>query len=128
MAEPWFDPNSFGAWFGGIGGSVAGILGGVIGTLCGTLLPRGKGRGPVVGSFGAMAVLGLLSLAFGLYALGVGQPYGIWYGPVLLGAILTFLGGLWFFLARRMYAEVEQRRLEAEAIRAGGAQEPVPPA
>ncbi len=118
MATPWFDPNTFGAWFGAIGGSACGILGGVVGTAAGVLAPRGKGRPWVLGLLWFCVALGLACLAFGLVALASGQPVGIWSWPMYLGGLDAILfGAVGIPVVRRRYAEAEGRRLEAEALR-----------
>jgi hypothetical protein len=117
MAEPWFSEVAFGTWFGVIGGCFLGGMGSVVGVAAGFLAPRGKGRFWLPATCTAVAVLGLASLAFGLMALVSGQPYGIWYPPLLGGALGAFLFGGGVFVLRARYAQGEQRRLEAEALR-----------
>ncbi len=119
MAAPWFDPNTFGMWFGSIAGGVGGSLGGILGALAGMLAPRGKGRPVVMGGFVVFLALGLASLAFGVVAIVNGQPYGIWYPPSLLGLILTLVMGGLLPVVRKRYAEAEARRLDASGIRHG---------
>ncbi len=117
MNAPWFDPNTFGAWFGAIGGTIGGLLGAGVGTIGGILLPRGKGRGLVMGMLVLMIVLGLASLGFGLVALVAGQPYGIWYGPVLTGLIGSILGGGLVGTMGQIARAVEQRKMAADDLR-----------
>ncbi len=117
MATPWFDPNTFGAWFGAIGGGVGGSLCGLLGAAAGTLAPRGKGRPWILGSMAAMIGLGVLSLGFGIVALVKGQPYGIWYPAVLSGLVVTIVMGSLLPVVRWRYAEAEARRMEAESLR-----------
>lgn len=61
--------------------------------------------------------LGVLSLTFGLYALAAGQPYGIWYGPVLTGALFAVLFSCLMPVVYKRYAEAEGRRVQAEEFR-----------
>ena len=117
MEQPWFNPNLFGTYFGVIAGGGFGILGGTLGTLAGILGPRGKGRRLVLGAMAALVGLSVVSFGFGLVALLFGQPYGIWFGPLLLGIILGVVEGTLIQVVRRRYDEAEQRRLEAEGIR-----------
>jgi hypothetical protein len=119
VAEPWFDPNTFGAWFGTIGGGVGGPLGGLWGGLAGRLAPQGKGRAWVLGIGWGFFGAGVLLLAAGVYALVAGQPYGIWYGPCLIGGLFTLLFGILTPVVRHRYDEAEQRRLQAEDFRQG---------
>jgi hypothetical protein len=67
----------------------------------------------------ALMALGVASLGLGAYALACGQPYGIWYPPLLLGVIFTLVIGVNLPIVRRRYAEAEARKMEADAIRKG---------
>jgi len=117
MAEPWFDPNTFGALFGSIAGGVGGSLMGGWGGLVGWLAPQGRARRFIYGSWAVFMVLGAIALGFGLYALAAGQPYGIWYAPTLTGGLTLLLLSILFPVVRKRYAEADARRMEAEAIR-----------
>lgn len=113
---PWFSTETS-ALVGGIGGAAVGVLGGCLGAAAGVLAPKGKGRGFVLGTMMACAVLGVCLLIAGIFAVSTGQPYGVWYPLVLLGAIMTgVLGGL-IPVVRKRYAEAEQRRLDADDLR-----------
>lgn len=116
MTEPWFDPNWFGADFGGIGGSLCGVLGGTWGAMVGYLAPRGRGRRFVVTSTVVLIVLGASQLLFGAAALLCGQPYGIWYPPTLLGVIMCGVLGAGLPVVLRRYRQAERRRIEAEGL------------
>lgn len=117
MTQPWFDENLFGALYGGIGGGVGGSLAGLWGGLVGMLAPRGKGRPWIIAIGWGFVGLGATSLAFGLYALAAGQPYGIWYAPCLVGAILGGLVGGLLPVVYKRYAEAEARKVQAEQFR-----------
>ena len=117
MSEPWFDPNTFGAWFGAIVGGGGGTLIGCLGGLVGYLAPRGKGRRFVLATMVSIVVVGLVMLGVGLFALLSGQPYGIWYPLVLCGGLFAIIDGSLIPMVRRRYSEAEHRRMEAEAIR-----------
>ncbi len=117
MSEPWFDANTFGTMYGVIGGGVGGILCGVLGAIGGILAPRGKGRRFVLGSMAVLVVAGAVQLVIGLIALASGQPYGIWYPMVLCGVILVTVIAPLIPLVRTRYAQLDQRRIDAEAIR-----------
>ncbi|MGQ9650757.1 MAG: hypothetical protein ACUVXJ_11660 [Phycisphaerae bacterium] len=110
MSEPWFDANTFGTMYGIIGRGIGG-------TLCGVLAPRGKGRRFVVGSMAFFLVAGAVQLIVGLIALACRQPYGIWYPMVLCGVILVAVMGPLIPVIRTRYAQLDQRRIDAEAIR-----------
>ncbi len=117
MTEPWFDPIRFGALYGGVGGGLLGGLGGILGAVAGTLAPKGKGRSFILGAFTLLTLVGVCHLGVGLYALFVGQPYGIWFPLVLIGMILTVVIGTLRPVVRKRYEEVEARKMEAAAFR-----------
>ena len=117
MTEPWFDEITFGTMWGSIVGGGGGSLCGLWGGLVGWLAPQGKGRAWLLGAGWVFFGLGVLSLAFGLYALAAGQPYGIWYPLCLTGVLFTVLLGCLMPVARKRYAEAEERRLQAETFR-----------
>ena len=117
MPEPWFEPNHFGAWYGALVGGVGGSLGGVLGALTGTLAPRGIGRPWVLGTMYFFVAAGVAQLLFGAYAWIAGQPWGIWYGPILCGVIFTAVIGGLIPVVRQRYRQAEDRRLEAEGLR-----------
>jgi hypothetical protein len=119
MATPWFDPNLFGAIYGSVAGGVGGTLGGLLGAAAGVLAPQGKGRAWVMAGFGLLVAAGLASLGFGVAALAMGQPYGIWYPPVLVGLILPGVVMGVLPAVRKRYAEAESRRIDAEGLRQG---------
>jgi hypothetical protein len=119
MSTPWFDPNQFGIWFGVLVGGVGGSLAGVLGAVAGTLAPQGRGRVWVLGAMRAFLGMGLALAALGLVALVCGQPFGIWFWPLFVGADCAVLFGFLTPVVRRRYAEAEERRLEAEALRRG---------
>jgi hypothetical protein len=117
MSAPWFDENTFGALWGTIGGGLGGSLGGLWGAAVGMFAPRGKGRAVLVPLGWLFVALGALSLAFGLSALVAGQPYGIWYGPVLTGVCFVVVIGCLMPVVYHRYAEAEARRMQAEEFR-----------
>ncbi len=116
QAQPWF--GNAGVVGGLLGGGI-GILGGIYGTSVGVLVPRGRGRGFVMGFTWALLGLGIALLAAGLTALATGQPYGVWYSLLLPGAIATLLMSVFTPLVRVLYRQAEHRRLEAEEFRRG---------
>jgi fatty acid desaturase len=115
--QPWFDPELFGTWFGILGGGVGGSLLGCLGALMGFLVPRGRGRPLVLGGLVLFLVIGLAMAGFGLAAWLGGQPYVIWFAPVLLGLLFASLCGVFIPMTRWLYAQAERRRLDAEALR-----------
>ena len=96
-------------WIGVIGGCLIGLWGGFVGYL----VPRGKARGFVIGSANLLVVAGIVVFFAGLYAIGTGQPYGIYYPLLMLGAILVFVVG-WLRLGLpRRYEAVELKKMQA---------------
>jgi hypothetical protein len=117
MSQPWFDEITFGVLVGGVGGGLIGTLGGLWGGLVGMLAPRGKGRVVLIPIGWAFVGLGVLAVAFSLCALVAGQPYGIWYSPLLAGVLLAGVIGCLMPVVYKRYAEAEARRLQAEEFR-----------
>jgi MFS family permease len=109
MAEPWFEPNSFGTLFGIIGGASGAILCGVVGVMVGFFAPRGRAHGIVMTLLAMIIVAGLVMVAFGIYARTQGQPYGIWWPPLLLGILLAGVMGALMPLVRLRYREAQQQ-------------------
>jgi hypothetical protein len=117
MADPWFDPNTFGAYAGAILGGGGGTLAGVWGAMAGVLAPKGKARALVLGLGVAIAVSGAILAGVGLYAWIVGQPYGIWYPMLLSGSVVMIVCGCLVPVVRKRYAEAEARQIAAEQFR-----------
>jgi multidrug transporter EmrE-like cation transporter len=111
MSQPWFDPQF--AW---IPGTALGVLGGFFGSVVGILARRGTAKSWVMGAHVALlgccvGMLGIAALAFFL-----GQPYAVWYGLGLAGAIGTaVLGGL-LPGVRKVYREAELRKLQSKDL------------
>ena len=114
-AEPWVDPVVM-TWAGSIGGCVVGLWGAALGTAGGYLVPRGKGKSLVFGMLFAGAAVGVAALVFGTAALIGGQPYVIWYAPLLVGVLLLGLSVPFVFVMRHRYREVELRRMRASEL------------
>lgn len=117
MAEPWFDPTTFGAYAGAILGGGGGTLAGIWGALAGALAPRGKAKGFVLGMGTLLAVGGAVLAGIGIFAWIQDQPYGIWYPMLLGGAIIAGVCGGLMPLVNKRYAEADARRLAAEQFR-----------
>lgn len=117
MDTAWFDPNTFGAWFGVIVGGGGGTLGGLLGGLSGVLSPQGKGRRFILGAMLIYIVLGVLLAATGIVALFTGQPYAIWYPFLLTGIIFSVVVGAVFPIVRNNYKAAENRKIAAKSMR-----------
>lgn len=114
-AEPWVDPTAM-IWAGSIGGSLVGLWGAALGTAGGVLVPRGKGKALVFGMLFLGAAVGVAALGFGLAALAAGQPYPVWYAPLLCGVLLLGLSVPFVFVMRHRYRAVELRRMNAAEL------------
>jgi len=112
MMEPWFDPNRY-AW---IPGTVYGVVAGLMGGLVGWLLPRGRARNFLLRAWFTIWGVALALLILGFVALAKGQPWGVWYGLLLPGALGTLVLGANSPVILKRYREVEERRLAAKDL------------
>lgn len=115
---PGEDPLQMtGAWFGsrtaGLLGAVGGTLLGVWGALIGILASRGKARGFVLGSAGAMLGIGMLFLIGGVVALAMAQPYAVYYTLFLFGIILVAVIGMMRGSLAARYEAFELKRMQS---------------
>lgn len=102
--------------FGGLAGAVIGCLASVV-AHCAN---RGRAHGFVVAAMVGLTVLGSVALAGALVALAVRQPIHVWGSLLLLGAILVTTIPFRLRQYRRLYAELELRRMTAaDALNAG---------
>lgn len=116
----WWTNQQAGLVGGLLGAGVGGILLGAIGGgVCGPLAGKGIGKSFVIAYAWFVAVLGVVILAAGIYALAVGQPFHVWFWLFHPGMLATLLGIGGVFLFRKIYARHEQRRLAAEELRRG---------
>ncbi|MDP8981002.1 MAG: hypothetical protein M3O35_10465 [Acidobacteriota bacterium] len=109
MIQPWFDPNQY-AW---IPGTVYGVVAGILGGLVGWLVPRGRARRFILSAWITLWAAGLALLIVGLLALLSGQPWGVWYGILLPGAVGALVVGGNLLVILKRYRDVEQRRVSA---------------
>lgn len=117
-AEPWFSEKAA-IYFGSFGGATIGVFGGILGGAAGVLAPKGKCRGFILNSMLGLGCLGIVFLITGITAYFTGQPYAIYYSFLLLGLILTSVMFAVRPAIRQRYAEAEQRKVEAAALRRG---------
>lgn len=117
LATPgaWWDDRSAGL-IGGIAGTVGGLLGGLIGVLT----SMGRARTLVLTLAKGLLILGVISLLLGLVALGLGQPYAVYYPLLLLGVILSAVMGANLRTIRRRYEGLELRRMAAMDVGTAG--------
>jgi hypothetical protein len=115
---PWWTDQTAG-WIGGIAGSSCGLFGGLVGAIGGVFAPRARFKRLIYGLMAFAVAVGLVSLAGGLVALAVHQPYAVCYPLVLIGGIhIAVYGGVWPSIRKR-YCQGEVRRLETEELRRG---------
>ena len=112
MVQPWFDPNHY-AW---VPGTVYGVAAGLMGGLVGVLAPRGRARTFILRAWFALWAIAAVLLAAGFVALAQGQPWGIWYGLLLPGAVGTLVVGANTLVVVKTYRQVEERRLAAKDL------------
>jgi hypothetical protein len=109
--------SSAGAWWSGrTAGFVGGISGGTVGCLASLLAwlaSKGRARPFVVGASVLLIGLGGLSAAAGLVALGLKQPYEVWFPLLLLGVLLLAIVPVRLKQFQRHYHELELRRMTA---------------
>lgn len=118
MTEWWTAQDA--GLIGGIGGAIIGVVfGGIGGGVGGPLAALGKAKPLVLGIFYVGIALGVACLGVGVYAIAVGQPFHVWYAPLLGGVLLCSIMGPLLFVVRARYREHEQRRLAAEELRRG---------
>ena len=112
MIEPWFDPNHY-AW---IPGTAYGLGAGLMGALVGWLVPRGRARNFILRAWFMLWAVAVVLPVVGIVALANGQPWGVWYGLLLPGAIGTLVVGANSVVILKRYREVEERRLAAKDL------------
>jgi hypothetical protein len=112
MMEPWFDAVRY-AW---IPGTAYGVVAGLMGGLVCWFVPRGQARNFILGAWFAVWALAVGLLIVGIVALLIGQPWGIWYGLLLPGAIGTLVVGVNSLVILKRYREIEERRLAAKDL------------
>ena len=109
---PWFDP----IWYAWIPGTALGTAVGIWGAAAGCLAPFGRARGFIYGSLFLLVAVSVVFLAAGIYALSVGQPYGIWYGLGFPGLLCPFILVPLAFVMRLRYQQADERRMQAKDL------------
>ena len=88
--DPWWTAQQAGL-LGGIGGVVGGLLGTFHGLAGSYLVPRGLGRRTVIAVMVGTATFGFALLVVGSSAEIAGQPFYVYYVPLLMGGLLYCL-------------------------------------
>lgn len=112
------DPLAVGGawWSGPVGGIIGGAFGvvfGCLGGVIGWLSHKGKARSLVLTMVKGMFVIGVGALALAIAALVCGQPYAVYYPPLLVGILLTILPLALLSVVRKLYEQAELRKMEA---------------
>jgi multidrug transporter EmrE-like cation transporter len=115
MSDPWFNENLY-SW---IPGTALGILAGLWGCLAGMLVPYGRARSLILGGMWVILFASAVLLSLGLIALLSGQPYDVWYGLGLAGAIGLVVIGVNTPNVYRLYRTAEERKLAAHDLKDG---------
>ncbi len=117
MVDPWLNPTYFGAYYGTFVGGVGGSLGGILGAIAGWCVPKNKGRKFILGAMWFFVFLGIPQVLFGAIALLAGQPYGIWYPPLLCGVIFTIVFGILATKMRFLYNQFDRQKLPGNHVK-----------
>lgn len=110
MIEPWFDPGRY-AW---VPGTVYGVTAGLMGGLAGWLASHGRARTFVLRAWFTFWAASIGLVIAGIVALAESQPWGVWFGMLLPGAVCTAVIGANSFTILKRYRETEERRLAAK--------------
>ena len=105
----WTDKQA--GLYGGISGAVLGLLG----ALCGCLAGFGKARRFVLGLLLALLILGVISLALGIYAITTSQPRSVWSPLLIVGLVMTVSMSVVLVTTRNAYLQRELRKISAAA-------------
>jgi len=112
MIQPWFDPYQY-AW---IPGTAYGVSAGLMGGLVAWLVPRGRAREFILRAWFVLWAAAVALLISGVVAMVNGQPWGVWYGLLLPGAIGALVVGANTLVILKRYREIEERRLAAKDL------------
>lgn len=115
--DPWFSEQMAGVVGGAIGTFLGVVYGGGVGGIGGMLAGAGRARRLVLGMCISGIVVGLGLTLTGVVALILGQPWhvALAFGPG--GLLIAVILGVMYPFMRAFYAQAEQRKLDAAAIR-----------
>ncbi|HUW59907.1 MAG TPA: hypothetical protein VMZ06_02785 [Candidatus Bathyarchaeia archaeon] len=100
----------------GLFAAVLGVIAGLWGALAGFLVPRGKGKGLVVGLGVALLACEVVLFGAGIGLLAVGRPLAAWSPLTITGGIGSILMPLLLLLIMRRYRDLEAQRLAAQDL------------
>ena len=106
--EPWWSETEAG-WLGGLVGGTVGLLGAAFGITAGL----GLARHFLLKAVLVFAFLGVAILVVGVVALVGGQPYHVFYPPMLIGGIMAFVFGFNYPFLKRRNEQLELQRMSA---------------
>ena len=112
----WNSPNDLGAILGASLG-LLGALCGVWGACVGVFAPKGIHRGPILATGYAFTALGVAIGITGIVLLISGAAFVLWFIPLVSGADIAILMYVLVRVARRRYAQAEERIMSAESLR-----------
>lgn len=112
MMQLWFSPNQY-AWIPGTAYGVAALL---MAGLVVWLVPRGRARQFILRAWFALWAAAAALLIVGMVALIRGQPWGVWFGFLLPGAVGTLVVGVNSLVILKRYRDVEERRVAAKDL------------
>jgi len=112
--EQWFSPKTAGI-IGGLIGSILGLAGALIGCSCGICVRKGWKK-PIYTTFILAIATSVMLLITGLVALGIKQPYHVWYPFLLSGFIGTIIFSSLFPVIRKRFIESEMIKMQAKDL------------
>ncbi len=104
----WWSDRMAG-WVGGIGGGLIGC----VGSWMEWCARRGRSRGFVLWASKVFIIFGIASIAVGVAAVALHQPYGVWYGLLLVGLLCVGIFAVRLRGYQARYRELELRRMAA---------------
>ena len=115
--DPWFGEQTAGIVGGLLGAGIGTIFGGIGGGVGGPLAAMGKARTLVMGIFVSGVAVGVGLTLTGVVALALGQPWWVWTSFLMPGVVCAAIMGGLLPVVRTRYAQAEQRKMDAAAIR-----------
>lgn len=113
----WSNPNQVGGMLGATLGLI-GALGGIWGACLGTFAPRGMFKGPIFATGYLFTAFGVGCVIAGIVCYFNDAILGLWLPLLLVGLNFAALFPILIFLvAKKRYAEYEERIMSAESLR-----------
>lgn len=113
----WSNPDHIGGLLGASLG-LLGALGGVWGACLGAFAPRGMYKWPIFATGYVFSAIGVCCVIAGIVLYFNDTILGLWLPVLLVGLnIAALFPLLLYFVARKRYAEHEERVMSAESLR-----------